>query len=196
MKKLVNSLILGLMVLLVQLSVQAQTGAIGGTVTDANGAVIPGATVTVKGAAGQEYTVTTASNGTYVVPAVANGLYTVTVTMANFKTSVTQNVKVDVGTPATVDVSMEAGKIEETVLVVSGGEVLQTQSPTVGTSITGRQITETPIQSRDALDLVTTLPGTNTVGTVRTSTVNGLPKGAVAITIDGVDVQDNYLRSS
>ena len=196
MKKLVNSLILGLMVLLVQLSVQAQTGAIGGTVVDANGALIPGATVTVKGAAGQEYTVTTNSNGTYQVPAVGNGLYTVTVTSPNFKTSVVKNVKVDVGTPTTVDVTLEAGKIEETVLVISGGEVLQTQTATVGTTIIGRQIIETPIQSRDALDLVTTLPGTNTVGTVRTSSINGLPKGAVAITIDGVDVQDNYLRSS
>jgi hypothetical protein len=196
MKKLVNSLILGLLILLFQLVVQAQTGAISGTVVDQNGAVIPGATVTVKGTAGQQRTVTTNGNGTYTVPAVENGIYTVTVTSPNFKTSITQNVKVDVGTPATVDVSLEAGKIEETVLVVSGGEVLQTQTATVGTTITGRQITETPIQSRDALDLVTTLPGTNTVGTVRTSSVNGLPKGAISITIDGVDVQDNFLRSS
>ncbi len=196
MKKLVNGLILGLLMLLAQLSVQAQSGSISGTVVDQNGAVIPGASVTVKGTAGQEYTVTTSGNGTYTIPVVQNGVYSVTVTSPNFKTSITQNVKVDVGTPATVDVSLEAGKIEETVLVVSGGEVLQTQTATVGTTITGRQILETPIQSRDALDLVTTLPGTNTVGTVRTSSVNGLPKGAISITIDGVDVQDNFLRSS
>lgn len=196
MKKLVNSLMLGLLVLMVQLTVQAQTGAIGGAVKDANGAVIPGATVTIKGEAGQEYTVTTNSNGAYFVPAVGNGLYSVTVTSPNFKTSIVRNVKVDVGTPATVDVALEAGQISEEVIVTSGGEVLQTLSPTVGTSITGRQITETPIQSRDALDLVTALPGTNTVGTVRTSSINGLPKSAVAITIDGVDVQDNYLKSS
>lgn len=196
MKKLVNSLILGLLVLLVQLSVQAQTGAIGGTVVDANGALVPGATVTVKGEAGQEYTVTTNSNGTYVVPAVGNGVYTVTVTSPNFKTSVIKNVKVDVGTPATVDVALEAGKIEETVLVISGGEVLQTQTATVGTTIVGRQITETPITSRDALDLVTLLPGTATTGAPRRSAINGLPKGSISITIDGVDVQDNLLRSS
>jgi hypothetical protein len=196
MKKLVNSLFLGLLLLLVQLSVQAQTGSISGVVADSNGAVVPGATVSVKGAAGQEYTVTTAGNGTYTIPAVGNGLYIVTVTAPNFKTSVTQNVKVDVATPATVDVKLEAGNISETVLVVSGGEVLQTQTATVGTTITGRQITETPITSRDALDLVTLLPGTSTTGTSRTSTINGLPKGAIAITIDGVDVQDNLLRSS
>lgn len=196
MRKLVNSLMLAMLVLLVQLSVQAQTGSIGGTVTDANGAVVPGASVTITGAAGQEYTVTTNSSGTFLVPAVGNGLYTVTVSSNNFKKTEVKNVKVDVGTPATVDVTLEAGLQTETVLVTSGGEVLQTATATVGTSIQGRQITETPIQSRDALDLVTTLPGTNTVGTVRTSSINGLPKSAISITIDGVDVQDSFLKSS
>src|SRR5262249_17329754 len=62
--------------------------------------------------------------------------------------------------------------------------------------ITGRQITELPFTSRDALDLVLNLPGTSTPGRPRTSTVNGLPKGAINITIDGVNVQDNLLKSS
>ncbi|HEY4426110.1 MAG TPA: hypothetical protein VGN10_18005, partial [Pyrinomonadaceae bacterium] len=74
--------------------------------------------------------------------------------------------------------------------------VLQTETATVGTTINGRQILETPIQSRDALDLVTTLPGTTTTGVVRTSSINGLPKSALTIQIDGVDVQDNFLKSS
>jgi hypothetical protein len=81
-------------------------------------------------------------------------------------------------------------------VVTSGAEVLQTQTATVGTNIQGRQILETPIQSRDALDLVTLLPGTSTTGVVRTSSINGLPKSAITIQIDGVDVQDNFLKSS
>lgn len=51
-----------------------------------------------------------------------------------------------------------AGAVTETVTVTSSAEVLQTTNASVGTSISGRQITETPLQSRDALDLVTTLP--------------------------------------
>ena len=196
MKKLVFSFALAVCFLAAQV-VQAQTtGAIAGTVTDRSGAVVPGATVTIKGEAGQEFTATTGRTGSYNVPAVGAGLYTVTVTAPNFKTGVVQNVKVDVGTPATVDVSLDAGDISETVVVTSGAEVLQTQTPTIGSNIQGRQIIETPIQSRDALDLLTLLPGTNTVGTVRTSSINGLPKGTIGITIDGVDVQDNFLRSS
>ncbi|MBA3692845.1 MAG: TonB-dependent receptor, partial [Acidobacteria bacterium] len=180
-----------------QFAVEAQTtGSIAGTVIDQNGAVVPNATVTVTGEGGQEFTVTTSENGTYRIPAVANGIYTVSVTSTGFKKSIVSNVKVDVGSPTTVDSTLEVGDVAQTVEITSGGEVLQTQTATVGTTITGRQITETPIASRDALDLVGLLPGTATVGRPRSASINGLPKGSLSITIDGVDVQDNLLRSS
>jgi len=178
------------------LEAQTTTGAIGGTVIDANGAAVPNAAVTIRGEGGQEFTATTAENGTFRVPAVASGIYTVTVTATNFKTAIVENVKVDVGLPTSVDATLEPGNVTEVVTIQSGGEVLQTQTATIGTTITGRQITETPITSRDALDLLTLLPGTATVGAPRRSSINGLPKGSLSITIDGVDVQDNLLRSS
>jgi hypothetical protein len=197
MRKILSSLAVLIMIFTCQLAVQAQTtGSIGGTVVDQTGAVVPNATVVVRGQSGQEFTVTTSNNGTYQVPAVPAGFYTVTITGTGFKTSVRTNVKVDVGTPTTVDTALEVGDISQVVEVTTGGDVLQTQTPTVGTNIQGRAITETPIASRDALDLVTLLPGTNSVGAPRRSSINGLPKGAISITIDGVDVQDNSLRSS
>jgi hypothetical protein len=198
MKKFVFGFRLAILVLLAQFAIQAQitTGSISGTVSDATGAVVPGATVSVRGDGGQQFTATTNSGGTFTIPAVGSGFYRVTVTAANFKTYIIENVKVDVATPSTVNATLEAGAISEQVVVTSGAEVLQTETATVGTNIQGRQILETPIQSRDALDLVTLLPGTATVGTVRTSSINGLPKSAITIQIDGVDVQDNYLKSS
>ncbi|HQU84868.1 MAG TPA: carboxypeptidase-like regulatory domain-containing protein [Pyrinomonadaceae bacterium] len=199
MRILKNFLLISLVVFVFQSIVLAQvSGSISGTVTDAAGAVIPGATVTIKGQAGQNFTVTTNQDGYYAVPGVPAGTatYRVTISAANFKTVIVENVKVDVATPATVNAVLQAGKIEESVVITSGAEVLQTETSTIGTTLTGRQILETPIQSRDALDLVTTLPGTNTVGSVRTSSINGLPKSALTIQIDGVDVQDNYLKSS
>jgi len=180
-----------------QLGLFAQTaGSIAGTVVDSNGAVVPGAGVLIKDAGGQEFSATTSDNGTYRVPAVQAGIYVVTVKAPNFKTSVVQNVKVDVGTPATVNITLQAGDVKETVTVTGGGEVLQTQTATVGASITGRQIVETPVPSRDALDLIGLLPGTATVGRPRTATIDGLPKGALTITLDGVDIQANDARSS
>src|SRR4051812_15824277 len=196
MKRVISVLAVLLIVVFYQVGVQAQTrGSLGGTVLDQNGAVVPNATVTVKGQGGQDFTVTTTENGTYRIPAVDNGLYTVTITAPGFKKSVTTNVKVDVGLPSTVNANLEVGNLEQIVEVTSGGEVLQTQTATIGTSITGRQITETPLASRNALDLVALLPGTATVGRPRQASINGLPKGSLSISIDGVDVQDNLLRS-
>jgi hypothetical protein len=200
MRKFTTILMTMLVLVTCQFVIQAQstTGSISGTVTDQTGAVVPGASVTVKGEAGQKYTVVTKGDGVFTIPGVPAGTptYTVTITAPSFKTAVIQNVKVDVSTPATVNAQLEPGNINETVVVASGAEVLQTETATVGTTITGRQILETPIQSRDALDLVTTLPGTTTTGVVRTSSINGLPKSALTIQIDGVDVQDNFLKSS
>jgi hypothetical protein len=200
MRSFTKALSAVIMMFFVTIAVQAQitTGSISGTVVDVNGAAVPGATITVRSAAGQQYNVTSNSEGRYAIPGVTAGTvtYEITVTAPNFKTSVVRDVKVDVATPSTVNITMEAGAISETVVVTGGAEVLQTETPTIGSTLTGRQISETPIQSRDALDLVTLLPGTNTVGTARTSSINGLPKSAITIQIDGVDVQDNFLKSS
>src|SRR4029078_11390692 len=60
----------------------------------------------------------------------------------------------------------------------------------------GVRIASLPLTSRNALDSLTGLPGFNTSGTARNSTVSGLPKSAINITLDGMNVQDNYLKPS
>ncbi|HXS01958.1 MAG TPA: TonB-dependent receptor, partial [Pyrinomonadaceae bacterium] len=180
------------------LAQSGSTGSIAGTISDPTSAVVPGATITIKNnATSQEFTATSAGNGTFTVPALISGTYTVTIAAPGFKTTILPNVKVDVGTPSSVNVTLEVGVPTETVQIVdAAGELIQTQSATVGTTITGRQIVDQPQASRDALDLVTLLPGVQTTGRPRTSTVNGLPKGALNITLDGVDVQDNLISSN
>lgn len=174
------------------------TGSIVGTVTDPTGAVVPNATVTVKNkATGKESTGTTSDSGNFNIPQVSSGVFTLSVqATSGFKKSQVTDVKVDAGTPTTVNVVLELGNPQETVTVVGGGELIQTQSATVGTTLTGRQITDIPTASRNALDLVLALPGTSTVGRPRQSSVNGLPKGALNITLDGMNVQDNLLKSN
>jgi hypothetical protein len=166
-------------------------------VLDPSGAVISGAAVVVKNNnTGAESRATSGANGIYSVPALGSGTYTVTVEAKGFKKVVLQDVNMDAGVPATANVTLEVGAASESVVIQGGGEVLQTQSANVSTTITGRQITDLPFTSRDALDLVLLLPGTSTPGRPRTSTVNGLPKGSLNITLDGVNVQDNTLKSS
>lgn len=197
MKSRFRTLVVALsFIVLANLVVLGQAGSISGTVVDTNGAVTPSASVEVKGDGGQSYTVIANDSGVYRVSSIAAGTYTVSVTLMGFKKFVVGNVKVDIGTPTTVNVVLSAGDVSEIVQVTSGGEVLQTQTATVGTNISGRQINQTPIASRDALDLILRLPGVASVGAPRQSSVNGLPKGSLQLTLDGVDIQDNVLRSS
>jgi len=196
--KAVSSLVLIASYSVIAVGQGGSTGSLAGTVMDPAASVVAGATVTVKNnATNQEFTSVTVDNGTFNVPALQSGTYTVTIAAQGFKQTVVSDVKVDVGKPSSINVALEVGETQETVTIVSAGaELLNTQNATVGQTIVGRQIVEQPQASRDALDLVTLLPGVQTTGRPRTSTVNGLPKGALNITIDGTDVQDNLISSN
>lgn len=179
------------------LAQSTSTGTLSGTVTDPKGAVVAGATVTVKNTGtNQEFSTQTNNNGAYSIPTLTSGVYTATIVSAGFKQAAVTDIKIDVGKTSTINVELEIGSANETVTVVGGGELLQNQTATIGTTLTGRQITDLPTASRDALDLVLSMPGTTTPGRPRTSSINGLPKGSLNITLDGVNVQDNTLKSS
>jgi len=173
------------------------TGSLSGTVTDPQGSVVPGATVVVKSVAtGREFTTETNSEGAFQVPGLQEGEYTATITRQGFKQAVVTAIKINVSQPSSIAVGLEVGAASEVVTVVGGGELLQTQTATVGTTIQGRQITNLPYASRNALDLLLFLPGTATAGRPRQSTVNGLPKAMLNVTLDGLNIQDNVLKGS
>lgn len=186
---------------LISAPVFAQGGAsstLTGTVVDVSGGVIPGADVTVKNnATGITYTTVSNSDGGFTIPALTNGTYTVTVALMGFKTAVLSAVTVNAGTPASVKVELEVGALTELVTVQSeSSSLLQTQSPGITSTIDVNQISNLPLTSRSALNFVINLPGVNTPGGSRDSTVNGLPQGAINITIDGMSVQDNQLKTT
>lgn len=86
------------------------TSSLSGAVTDPNGAVIPGASVMVKNnGTGAEFKATTSGNGTFRVPSLPPGTYTVTIISSGFKQAVVQDVKLDAGTPANVNLILEVG---------------------------------------------------------------------------------------
>src|SRR5258708_5706279 len=173
------------------------SGRIRGVVTDSKGALVPKAEiVATKSETKAEFKATANGEGGWTIPSVPIGNYTITVVAPNFKTTVIQDVKVDAGQVATANSSLEPGGASEQVVISGGGEVLQTESANVSTTIVGKQIVELPFVTRDALQLVLTLPGVQTPGVPRTSSINGLPKGSVNLTLDGANIQDNFLRSS
>jgi hypothetical protein len=172
---------------------QGATSSLTGTVRDSGGGVIPGATVEVKNnATGIATPVVTNSSGVYTVPALPVGTFTVTVTLSGFKTYTATNVRLLAGTPAELNVTLDVGALTETVEVRGGTELVQTQSPTVRSTISVEQISNLPLVSRNALYFATFLPGVETLGGPRGSTIMGLPQNTINITIDGVSNSNNF----
>jgi hypothetical protein len=174
------------------------TSSIAGAVVDTSGGVIPGATVTAtNNATAGTFTAITVANGTFMIPALSPGRYTVTVTLQGFKTAVLKDIDVTAGAPATVRAELQVGGLSETVTVETGTEVVQTRSTAISTTINTKQINSLPL-SRDLLNggLVTFLPGVMTPGGTRDSTINGLPQSSINITLDGVSIQDNFLKTT
>jgi hypothetical protein len=169
-----------------------------GTVVDPSGAVIPGADVKVKNnGTGQESNTVSGTDGSFTIPSLAGGSYSVTVSLMGFKTAVLNTVTLQAAVPANVKVTLQVGALEENVTVVGDSAlVVQTQTPSISTNLSGTQITSLPLSSRNALDSLTSLPGFNTSGAARSSTVNGLPRSAINITLDGMSIQDNYLKTT
>src|SRR3954463_15482940 len=103
---------------------------------------------------------------------------------------------VSAGGPATINIKLEIGAATETVEVVGGAEIVQATSAAVSSTISGRQLFELPFATRNAVELMVTQPGVSTPSNPRSSSVNGLPRGALNVTIDGMNTQDNMLKSS
>ena len=122
------------------------SGTINGTVTDSSGAVVPGATVTAKNnATGVETTRQTTDAGLYVITPLSPGTYTVKVAVKNFQTTVQEKIVVDALSTATVNLSLKAGNISETVTIDSAPPQLNTSDARLGTTIRNELYTNLPL---------------------------------------------------
>jgi hypothetical protein len=173
------------------------TSSLSGVVVDSGGGVIPGANVVVKNdATNTTLEVVTNSTGAFNLPALNPGTYTVTVTLAGFKTAIIKNVKLIAAIPADVKATLQVGNIEETVTVSGATELVQTRSATIASTINVDQINNLPLATRNAMNFITLLPGVNTTSTNRASNFLGLPSSATAISLDGVNNNENYNKST
>jgi hypothetical protein len=192
--------VLALAVLVVSSSTLAfaqSTSSINGVVKDSAGGVIPGATVVVKNnATGATSEAVTGPNGSFTVPALQAGTYTVTASLAGFKTAQINDLRLALGAPATVDMTLEVGQLTDVITVTASQELINTTNAAVQATLNSDQLNRMPTPTRNALNAVTFLPGINTAGTNRDSTINGLPESFVQITMDGVSNNDNFLRTT
>jgi hypothetical protein len=191
----------------ISLAGQEPTGGIEGTVTDAQGAVVPDATVTMRNTAtNASRTVTTGSDGHYKVSSLVPGNYEVKVTAKGFKASVATDVNIQVGRTTPLDASLQPGGASETVTVTGGGEAQIDRTDNTVSGVVGTvQIQNLPLNGRNFLDLARLQPGAETVdgGSFDPTKANytGVSIGGQAgrstqITVDGGSVVDNVVGTT
>jgi hypothetical protein len=173
-----------------------QTGEITGRVSTQDGLSLPGATITVRGAALQgTRTAVTDANGNYVVRALPPGAYEVTIEMASMATR-TEKVTVEVSRQATLDTTLSLASVTEaiTVKAETGTETLA--SPTVGANYDAREINILPT-GRTPFNIAELAPGltSNTPNNGQVTISGGFAYDNIFM-INGVDVNDNLFGSA
>jgi hypothetical protein len=121
------------------------TGSIAGDVVDANGAIVPGATVKVTGPLGERNT-TTNDQGRYVVDNLVPGNYTLRVEKENFKAAELTAVTVLVNKTITANVTLQAGQISEVVTVTGGGSAVDQATTAVSSNLNDQLFSNLPVQ--------------------------------------------------
>ncbi|MGH9970758.1 MAG: carboxypeptidase regulatory-like domain-containing protein [Pyrinomonadaceae bacterium] len=139
-------------------------GSVAGTVRDPDGALVPGATVSIKNVATNgENTTTTGEDGAYSFSLLLPGKYALTVTKEGFTTATRDGIEVRVADKLTLDVKMEIG-VAATISIMAGAPILETGSVSTGSLITSQQISELPLTEGTAYQLATLAPGIQYTG--------------------------------
>lgn len=177
---------------------QASTTSVRGTISDPQGAVVAGATVTLSNpSTGFSRTTNTDKDGVYQFLQLAPGTYSLVVTMPGFGTVKQENLHLLVRVPATLNVTLQV-KAEVTTVEVSGQAIqLNTQDATVGNAFGTSQIAALPFEGRDPAQILSLQPGVTFVGTnvdqnhdSRGGSVDGARSDQTNIVLDGVDDND------
>ena len=171
---------------------QFESASVLGTVRDPSGAVVVGATITLRNMeTGISTTTTTDASGNYLILNVKNGTYTVRAEMQGFSVAVAEDVKVAVNARQRVDLSLRVGNIAESVVVTGAAKLVETDSSDRGTIVAAEQIVNLPLNGRAYADLALLSPGVrkSAIASSRDASFNvhGLRSALNNFTLDGVD---------
>jgi hypothetical protein len=168
-----------------------------GSVVDPSGAAVPKATVSLLLHGGKQPVTSTVTNneGQFSIEAVRPELYDLSIDSAGFQNYKLENVKVD---PArTTDLPALRLSLSTTttaVEVTANVETVQTTSPEISTTVTAEQIRRLPVGDRNVVGFINTQAGVS--GSAFSTTINGQRTSFSNVTLDGINIQDNYIRSN
>ena len=141
------------------LAAQSTFGAITGTVTDATGAAVPGAAVTLTNeGTGATQTVTTGADGLYTFVNLNPGEYRIDAEKTSFKHFKREHINIEVQQSARIDVTMELGAVNQTVEVTGETPLLQTTTTSLGQVIDENQVDNIPLNGRNVFNLISLAP--------------------------------------
>jgi hypothetical protein len=154
---------------------QFDSGTIDGAVTDASGAAIPNATVTITNT-GTSIVTTAHTDGTgnFVASALPFGNYVVTATAANFQKAKTNPLTLNVGATVHVNLALTVATADESVEVTGTATTVDTSSSTSGTTLNSTQVANLPVNGRDVTDFLEISPGSVGSAADFQGSVNGL----------------------
>lgn len=177
------------------LFIEAQTtaGRIVGSITDASGAAVPEASVTVTHIdTGATRTTSTDSAGNYVVPNLLVGSYEVAIEMKGFKKFVQRPIVLEVDQTARIDGRLQTGAVTESITVTGGAPLVDTDKSDIGAVVENRTIVQLPLNGRNFIRLGSLMPGT-TRGAPGNSVVRSRQEGE-ALTANGQRAEfNNYM---
>jgi hypothetical protein len=155
------TVLLAALVLLFAAQAVAQSEAtIVGTVTDPSGAAVANANITITNLdTGLSRTMNTSGDGQYVVPDLRIGRYTVRAAAAGFKTTEQQNITLQVGDRARVDLKLAVGSAQEQVTVEAAAIAVQSDTGEISSVITGQQLSQLATNGRSMYSLISLTPG-------------------------------------
>jgi hypothetical protein len=170
---------------------QGTTGQMTGTVADPNGAIVQGATVTVRNRdTGLERQATTGEDGTFAIQLLPPGAYRVGVSATGFSEATVEDVRVQITQTATVNISLAVSGGAATVTVTADPPTVQLESSQVGRVIDDRAISQLPLPTRNFQQLLTLSPGT--YASVANNT--DLGRGDVTVSVNGQRTTSNNIR--
>lgn len=154
-----RALLLALLISALGIS-QTATGRIAGTVSDASGAPVPNASVSMRQVeTNTSKKIKTSSSGVYDEPLLLPGTYEITVEAPGLASQITRGIRLEVSSAVTVDFELPIASVAATVEVTAEAPMLQTESSGVGATVETRVLQDFPLIERDIMSLVRAIPG-------------------------------------
>jgi outer membrane receptor protein involved in Fe transport len=190
---------LAFMALAAQAGAQLANSSISGTVTGADGAGLPGVTVTLRNqASGLVRTTVTAANGSYAISGVKPGVYEVLFDLEGYPPVSRRDVELRVGEESRLSTTLKLEQVEEAITVTGEAPVIETTSKEIGGTLTTREFQDLPTQNRSFALFAALLPGVTPVPSTESTSAdtifaNGQDDNNNSFNVDGANNDDDVI---